>query len=72
MVQSEKNKRNTRWKLFYANDVWETRKNPPENWNDPLPDYIKQRKLNSTLKDTLDGVNQNSNEETDTSLCTIM
>lgn len=58
--------------MYYANDVWETRKTPPENWNDPLPDYIKQRKSNSTLKDTLDEFNQNQNEETDKPLCTIM
>lgn len=69
LVESEKNKRNRRWKSFYANNVWETRKTPPDNWNEPLPDYIAQRRPNSTFKDTLDDYNI----ETDsTSPCSIM
>lgn len=69
LVKNEKNKRNNRWKSFYSNNVWETRKTPPENWNDPLPDYIAQRKPNSTFKDTLVDY---SNETHSTSLCSIM
>lgn len=69
MIQSEKNKRIMRWKSYYANDVWENRDSPPENWNTPLPDYIAQRQSVSTLKDTLDEI---SLEENNKSLCSIM
>lgn len=65
LVNSEKNKRNNRWKTFYANNVWENRTSPPENWNDPLPDYIAQRRQNSTLGDELDKTENKS-------FCSIM
>ncbi|XP_050523025.1 UPF0545 protein C22orf39 homolog [Daktulosphaira vitifoliae] len=67
LVQSEKNRRNNRWKTFYANDIWETRTSPPENWNDPLPDYIANR--NSTLKNDASKINQQSINE---KFCVIM
>lgn len=66
---SEKIKIRNRWKSFYANDVWETRSNPPENWNDPLPEYIAKRQAYSTLKDTLD---DHSKEKNSDSFCSIM
>lgn len=69
MIQSEKNKRNNRWSNFYANNVWETRKTPPTNWNEPLPDYIAKRRSMSTLKDNLDEYNTGSNSGP---LCSIM
>lgn len=65
LVNSEKMKRNNRWKTFYANNVWENRTSPPENWNDPLPDYIAQRRQNSTLEDELDKTENKS-------FCSIM
>lgn len=69
LVNSEKIKRNNRWKSYYANNVWENRTSPPENWNEPLPDYIEKRRPKSTLKDTLD----ESNTEIDSkSFCSIM
>jgi len=58
-----------RWRLFNANNVWETRNNPPENWNDPLPEYIAKRRSNSTFKDTLDDYNDKENSK---SFCSIM
>ncbi|XP_025201549.1 UPF0545 protein C22orf39 homolog [Melanaphis sacchari] len=65
LVNSEKMRRRNRWKTFYANDVWKNRTSPPENWNDPLPDYITQRQQNSTLKDSFDETNNKS-------FCSIM
>jgi len=62
-------KRNNRWKSYYANNVWENRTSPPENWNDPLPGYIAQRRPNSTLKDTLDEFSAEMNNK---SFCLIM
>lgn len=64
---SEKNKRITRLKSHYANNVWENRTSPPENWNDPLPDYIAKRKSQSTLQDIINEENENSK-----SFCSIM
>lgn len=69
MVQSEKNKRIRRWKSFYENNVWESRKTPPENWNDPLPDYIANRKTKSTFKETVEELNEGSKNN---SFCSIM
>lgn len=68
MIESEKTKRNNRWKAFYANNVWENRQSPPENWNAPLPEYIAQRRANSTFKDTLEECNDMNNK----SMCSIM
>lgn len=68
LILSEKNKRILRWKSYYDNDVWENRDSPPNNWNVPLPDFIAQRRSNSTLKDSLD---KNILEE-NKSLCSIM
>jgi hypothetical protein len=68
LVQSETIRRNNRLKTFYANNVWEIRKSPPENWNEPLPEYIAQRQSNSTFKKTLNEINL----EADKSFCSIM
>lgn len=68
LVKSETIRRNNRWKSHYANNVWETRKSPPENWNSPLPEYIAQRKSCSTLKET----SNEMNSEASNSFCSIM
>ncbi|CAG9865239.1 unnamed protein product [Phyllotreta striolata] len=49
LVQSEKNRRRERLMSHYSNDVWKKRKSPPENWNEPLPDYISKDYENSYL-----------------------
>lgn len=69
MIQSEINKRNNRWKAHYANNIWENRMSPPENWNEPLPEYIEQRRVHSTLKDSIDEYSDGANSK---SLCSIM
>lgn len=69
LINNEKIRRNNRWKSFYANNVWENRTSPPENWNEPLPDYIEKRRPNSTLKDTLDEFNSEIDNK---SFCSIM
>ncbi|CAH1100485.1 unnamed protein product [Psylliodes chrysocephalus] len=40
LIQSEKQRRKERLLPHYSNNVWTRRKSPPENWNDPLPEYI--------------------------------
>ncbi|XP_057667099.1 UPF0545 protein C22orf39 homolog [Diorhabda carinulata] len=42
LVQSEKQRRKERLLSHYSNDVWKRRQSPPDNWNAPLPDYIKK------------------------------
>jgi len=66
LVNSEKTKRNNRLKSFYANNVWENRTSPPDNWNKPLPDYIAKRRTNSTLNDECNAGIDNK------SFCSIM
>lgn len=41
MIDSEKKRRKERLEPHYKNTVWERRRQPPENWDAPLPDYIK-------------------------------
>ncbi|VVC40407.1 Hypothetical protein CINCED_3A008160 [Cinara cedri] len=69
LINSEQNKRMLRWKSYYDNNVWENRDQPPENWNVPLPDFIAQRRSDSTLKDSLEDY---SIEENNKSMCSIM
>lgn len=69
LVKNETMRRNNRWKAFYANNVWENRTSPPENWNEPLPEYIAKRQSNSTLKNTL---NETNLEQDNKSFCSIM
>lgn len=49
LVKSETNRRLTRLRAHYNNDVWEKRKEPPEDWNKPLPDYLQKEYENTYL-----------------------
>ncbi|CAH0555346.1 unnamed protein product [Brassicogethes aeneus] len=40
LIKSEKKRRLQRLLPHYANDVWERRKTPPEDWNKPLPEHM--------------------------------
>ncbi|KAG5871997.1 hypothetical protein JTB14_030839 [Gonioctena quinquepunctata] len=42
LIQAEKTRRKERLLPHYANDVWEKRKAPPEDWNKPLPEYLQK------------------------------
>ncbi|XP_050438606.1 UPF0545 protein C22orf39 homolog [Adelges cooleyi] len=66
LIQSEINKRNERWKNHFANNIWENRTTPPENWNDPLPDYIADR------KSSLNFDNFDYDEAANSKKCSIM
>lgn len=65
-------KRNNRYKAFYANNVWENRKTPPENWNVPLPEFIAIRRKNTSLKDSVDDYSEDLSFADDSSSCSIM
>lgn len=49
IIEHEAQRRKERMKAHYGNNVWEKRKNPPEDWNKPLPDHISQKYENSYL-----------------------
>ncbi|KAF2894098.1 hypothetical protein ILUMI_12073 [Ignelater luminosus] len=49
LVKSETNRRLTRLRAHYNNDVWEKRKEPPEDWNKPLPEYLQKEYENTFL-----------------------
>uniref|UniRef100_A0A146L688 Synaptic plasticity regulator PANTS n=1 Tax=Lygus hesperus TaxID=30085 RepID=A0A146L688_LYGHE len=43
LIESELKKRQARLGAHKANDVWEPRENPPEDWNAPLPAWMEER-----------------------------
>ena len=51
MIQSEIQRRENRIKTIRENDVWEYRKEPPKDWNKPLPEWLLERDKVSNLKD---------------------
>ena len=50
IVEREGKRLSARLKGHLENDVWERRSEPPENWNAPLPEYLKTRADMSYLK----------------------
>jgi len=69
VIESEKSRIRARLTGHYANDVWRSRKEPPQDWNAPLPPDITKEYESSFLKvkaddikegrDTLGDVDQN-------------
>jgi len=49
LIKSEKERRIQRLRSHLQNDVWEKREKPPENWNDPLPEWMQKEFENSYL-----------------------
>merc|ERR1712227_269692 len=43
IINNELERRKARIEASTANDIWEYRSEPPDGWNDPLPDVIKNR-----------------------------
>lgn len=44
ILDNEKDRRQIRIKNAQANDIWEYRSSPPEDWTKPLPEWEKARK----------------------------
>uniref|UniRef100_K1QJ17 Uncharacterized protein n=1 Tax=Magallana gigas TaxID=29159 RepID=K1QJ17_MAGGI len=44
LIAYEKQKMGNEKKMMQANNVWEYRSSPPENWSAPLPEFIEARK----------------------------
>ncbi|XP_060528795.1 UPF0545 protein C22orf39 homolog [Cylas formicarius] len=49
LIESEKEKRKDRLLNHVRNNIWKRRKEPPENWNCPLPEYLQKEYENSYL-----------------------
>ncbi|KAF7276135.1 synaptic plasticity regulator PANTS [Rhynchophorus ferrugineus] len=49
LVASEVERRKQRLLPHYQNNVWTKRKEPPENWNCPLPDHLREEYEGSYL-----------------------
>jgi hypothetical protein len=50
VIDNENIRRKERMKAHFGNDTWTRRKNPPEDWNKPLPEYITKNYENSFLE----------------------
>lgn len=51
MISSELDKIKVRFAQSAANDIWVYRKEPPKDWNKPLPEWIQKRYQNSYLNE---------------------
>ncbi|XP_018318817.1 UPF0545 protein C22orf39 homolog isoform X2 [Agrilus planipennis] len=49
LIKSECNRHLERLRNHYANDVWEKRSSPPEDWEKPLPEHMIQEYEHSFL-----------------------
>ncbi|EDW61653.1 synaptic plasticity regulator PANTS [Drosophila virilis] len=50
IIKSEEQRRITRLRAHYANDTWTKRKQPPEDWAKPLPEWLEKRNENTYLE----------------------
>jgi len=58
VIDNEKARIRTRLRGHYANDVWENRKEPPQDWNKELPKEILDEYANSYLKERADAIKE--------------
>ncbi|XP_017050215.1 UPF0545 protein C22orf39 homolog [Drosophila ficusphila] len=73
VVKSEEERRRIRLRAHFANDTWKKRKEPPQDWAAPLPDWMEKRNENTYLElkqKELSGQTVPHGEER--SLCAIM
>ncbi|XP_023168299.2 UPF0545 protein C22orf39 homolog [Drosophila hydei] len=50
IIKSEEQRRLARLRAHYANDTWTKRKQPPEDWAKPLPEWLEKRNENTYLE----------------------
>ncbi|XP_030380149.1 UPF0545 protein C22orf39 homolog [Scaptodrosophila lebanonensis] len=50
IIKSEEQRRQIRLHAHYANNTWEKRKQPPEDWAKPLPEWMEKRNENTYLE----------------------
>merc|ERR1711874_143514 len=49
VIEREKERLAARLMPHFANDVWEQREGPPEDWDKRLPEYMEERRKDSLL-----------------------
>lgn len=49
VIKSELNRRATRLKAHYDNDIWTKRETPPTDWSKPLPAFMEERNKSTYL-----------------------
>ena len=54
LIEAEEKRIAERLQGHFANDVWEKRTEPPEDWNKPLPPELAKLSENSLLKEYQD------------------
>ncbi|XP_012235750.1 synaptic plasticity regulator PANTS [Linepithema humile] len=72
LIKSEKQRRLKRLRAHYANDVWEKREKPPENWNAPLPEWMQKDFQNSYLHIRNEEMKEGKEVSALDSRCTIL
>ncbi len=50
MISREDRRLSARLRAHYANDVWEHRREPPSDWDRPLPDHLAEAAEESHLR----------------------
>ncbi|ALC42164.1 CG15908 [Drosophila busckii] len=73
IIKSEEQRRNARLQAHYANDTWQKRKQPPEDWAKPLPEWLEKRNENTYLElKQKELMGLATPQEEDRSFCAIM
>ncbi|KAM8714397.1 hypothetical protein ACLKA7_014516 [Drosophila subpalustris] len=75
VIKSEEQRRLIRLRAHLANDTWTKRKQPPEDWAKPLPEWLQKRNENTYLElkqKELSGVATETQGEEQRSFCAIM
>lgn len=72
IIHSERQRRLKRLEAHYKNDVWEKRKEPPPDWNKPLPESMQKEYQGTYLQMKADEMKQPDwNPEPERTFCTI-
>ncbi|XP_066594555.1 synaptic plasticity regulator PANTS isoform X2 [Prorops nasuta] len=72
LVNSQQKRIDERFQAHFRNNIWERRATPPENWNQPLPDYLNERVNSSSLVAYYDELQQQKTGPSKKESCTIL
>ncbi|KAH8373040.1 hypothetical protein KR009_011023, partial [Drosophila setifemur] len=73
VIKSEEQRRMTRLRAHYANDIWQKRKEPPLDWAAPLPEWMQKRNENTYLELKQNELSGRAVlQEEERSLCVVM
>ncbi|XP_026469636.1 UPF0545 protein C22orf39 homolog [Ctenocephalides felis] len=72
LIDSETNRRRERLKGHYGNTTWQKRKEPPHDWNKPLPEWLAKQNEHSYLEIRKKELVKDGNSLADRTFCVIM